>query len=429
MRWHSDVRMCLACTRGVRYNCAVSAFAGVVTTGIYCRPGCGANPKPGNVRPFEFAAAAEAAGYRACMRCRPYRTNVQVPLRGPDVVCRAIKLILDGALDNHGEEHLASRLDVSARHLRRLFRERVGATPDQLARSCRAHFARRLLDDTDLLVTDVAFAAGFSSLRQFNRTMLAIFRAPPLALRARRRKSDRLVADGGLALRMEYSRPLDWPAMINCLRARAIDGVECVDNFVYRRTIVVDGDLGALEIREGGPGFLELRMHLPHWRGLLHLVQRARGIFNLDDAPRGTSPDGGEGPTAAWRGIASTLQPPGTWDPFELGVCAVLAQQGDAARAITSRLVEKHGQRVPGLSELGLTHTFPAPATLAAADLEGLGVDRTQAVAIRALAGLVADEHWYGSASLGDLLTRASSIHGLDHAITRHLAFRVDRSG
>jgi AraC family transcriptional regulator, regulatory protein of adaptative response / DNA-3-methyladenine glycosylase II len=378
--------MCLTRAPVVRYNCAVSAFAGVVTTGIYCRPSCGANPKPGNVRPFEFAAAAEAAGYRACLRCRPYRTNVQVNLQGPEVVCRAIRLILDGALDNHGEDDLASRLDVSARHLRRLFREHVGATPDQLARSCRAHFARRMLDDTDLSVTDVAFAAGFSSLRQFNRTMLATFRAPPLALRARRRKSDRLVADGGLALRMEYSHPLDWPKMLDCLRARAIDGVESVDECAYRRTIAVEGDVGALEVREGGPGFLELRLHLPHWRGILHLVQRARGIFNLDCDPREMSPGGGEGPPTVWRDGACTLRPPGTWDPFELGVCALIAQQGNGARAVTARLVETHGERAPGLSQLGLTHTFPAPAVLAAADLEGVGIDTEHAAVIRALA-------------------------------------------
>jgi AraC family transcriptional regulator, regulatory protein of adaptative response / DNA-3-methyladenine glycosylase II len=386
-------------------------FAGVVTTGIYCRPGCSANPRPGNVRPFEFAAGAEAAGYRACLRCRPYRTNVQVTLRSPEVVCRAIRLILDGALDDHREDHLATRLGVSARHLRRLFGEHVGATPDQLARSCRAHFARRLLDDTDLSVTDIAFASGFSSLRQFNRTMRDVFRLPPLALRARRRKSDRLVADGGLVLRMGFTPPFDWAAMIGYLRARAIDGVEYVDAAVYRRTIVVDGDLGALEIRPGGPEFLELRIHLPHWRGLLHLVQRARHIVDLDPDPR------------------AGVRVPGAWDPFEVGVCAIVAQQAGLgeARKVAGRLVERHGSLAPGLSELGLTHTFPSPAALANADLQGIGLDRRQATAIQAFAGLVAanPRHLDGSATLEELLERTSAFAGLGRDVAGQLAVRM----
>jgi AraC family transcriptional regulator of adaptative response / DNA-3-methyladenine glycosylase II len=389
----------------------MSPFAGVVTTGIYCRPGCSANPRPGNVRPFEFAAAAEAAGYRACLRCRPYRTNVQVTLRSPEVVCRAIRLILEGALDNHREDHLATRLGVSARHLRRLFHDHVGATPDQLARSCRAHFARRLLDDSDLSVTDIAFASGFSSLRQFNRTMLDVFRSPPLALRARRRKSDRLVADGGLVLRLGFSPPLDWAAMIGYLGDRAIDGVEYVDATVYRRTIVVDGDLGALEIQPGGPEFLELRMHLPHWRGLLHLVQRARHIVDLDPAPRA----GG--------------RVPGAWDPFEVGVCAIVAQQAGLSdpRRVTSRLVARHGSLAPGLSELGLTHTFPSPAALARADLQDVGLDSRQATAIQSFAGLVDSErlHLDGGTTLEELLERTSAIPGLGPEVAAQLAARM----
>jgi len=195
----------------------MSGFSAVVTTGIYCRPGCSARPNPGNVRHFDLAAAAEAAGFRACLRCRPYRTNPPQDRVASETVCRAIRLVVDGGLGSASEDAVAARMGVSARHLRRLFHEQVGVTPLQLARSSRAHFARRLLDDTDLSVTDIAFASGFGSLRQFNRTVGEIFRATPRELRARRRAADRLVADGGLLLRLNFEGPLDWDAMIGTL--------------------------------------------------------------------------------------------------------------------------------------------------------------------------------------------------------------------
>src|SRR5439155_3587242 len=214
----------------------------VVTTGIYCRPGCSARPRAENVRRFSVAAAAEAAGYRACLRCRPYRSAQTVVWTGPELVCRAVQLILDGALDKGTEAELGRRLGVSARHLRRLFAAELGVTPDGLARSARMHFARRLLDDTDLTVTEIAFAAGFGSLRQFNRVCREIFRESPRALRARRRAHDRLAADGGLCLRLPFQGPLDWEVLAAYFAARAIPGVEHVSSDVYRRTIVIDGD-------------------------------------------------------------------------------------------------------------------------------------------------------------------------------------------
>src|SRR6266545_2567557 len=154
----------------------MTSVSAVVTTGIYCRPGCGARPLPENVRKFATAAAAEAAGYRACLRCRPYRLQPVACWSGPEVVCRAVQLILDCALDGKTENDLGARLFISAS----------------------THFARRLLDDTDLTITDIAFAAGFGSVRQLNRACRGVFRAPPGELRERRRASDRLVADGGL---------------------------------------------------------------------------------------------------------------------------------------------------------------------------------------------------------------------------------------
>ncbi|HEX6524514.1 MAG TPA: helix-turn-helix domain-containing protein [Streptosporangiaceae bacterium] len=179
----------------------MTTYSAVVTTGIYCRPGCGARPLVQNTRTFDLAAAAEAAGFRACHRCRPYRMAEPVGSDAPEIVCEAVQLIIGGTLDDGGTEAaLAGRIGMSPRHLRRLFLRHLGVSPDQLARSRRAHFARRLLDDTDLTFAEIAFASGFGSLRQFNRIMREVFRASPTDLRRRRRRTDRLAADGGLTL-------------------------------------------------------------------------------------------------------------------------------------------------------------------------------------------------------------------------------------
>jgi AraC family transcriptional regulator of adaptative response / DNA-3-methyladenine glycosylase II len=232
-------------------------YSAVVTTGIYCRPGCPASPKPGNVRPFSNAAAAEAAGFRACFRCRPYRVELPLGAVGPDLVCDAVRLVVDGALDDGTEDELAGRLGVSARHLRRLFVEHVGTTPDHLARSRRAHFARRLLDDTDLPVGEVARAAGYGSVRQLNRATRQVFAATPTDLRARRRKDDRVAVDHGIALRVPCPGASGEP---------------------YRGGVEVDGEVGHIEVTPQGDHLL-LVADLPRWDALLHVVQHVRRVY------------------------------------------------------------------------------------------------------------------------------------------------------
>jgi AraC family transcriptional regulator, regulatory protein of adaptative response / DNA-3-methyladenine glycosylase II len=410
---------------------AVAEFAAVVTTGIYCRPGCSARPNRENVRAaYGLAAAAEADGFRACYRCRPYREGVLAPWTAPELVCRAVRMILDGALDAGNEEALGGRLGISGRHLRRLFQEHLGVTPDGLARSSRTHFARRLLDDTDLSVLEIALAAGFGSVRQFNRSCRDVFRASPRELRARRRVTDRLVADGGLPLRLGYRAPLDWTALVEYLGARAIPGVEQVSGDTYRRTVVVDGDPGVIELRPGGREEIVLVVHLPHWEELIHVVERARRIggLNLDiaEAERHLARDDVIGPIMrARRGI----RVPGTWDPFETGVRAIVGQQISivAANTIASRLVTRLGTPVPGLSPLGLTHTFPSAQTVADADLRGLGLPPPRADAVRAFARAVAkgDVRLDGSASLEELVASVTAIPGLGDWTANYIALRL----
>ncbi|WP_198961513.1 helix-turn-helix domain-containing protein [Pseudonocardia sp. MH-G8] len=331
----------------------------VVTTGIYCVPSCAARPRPENVRAFPTAAGAEVAGFRACHRCRPYRGEQQAPGAASPLVCRAVDLIASGGLDEGGEAALAARLGMSARHLRRVFRDQVGATPDQLARSRRAHFARRLLDDTDLSITDVAFAAGFGSVRQFNREMAGTFHAPPRELRGRRRRADRLVADGGLALRLPLSPAVDLDRRLQHLAATAIPGVSSGTAGGYRRTVRHDGDPGVIEICGGGRGHALLVVHLPRLEGLIHLVGSVRGLVE------------------------------GRADGFEEYVRAVVARRVDPAdvQGAVGHIAERYGAPVPGLLPLGLSRTFPEPD-----DLGADGLDRAVAEAVRCRAVRSADE-------------------------------------
>jgi AraC family transcriptional regulator of adaptative response / DNA-3-methyladenine glycosylase II len=323
----------------------VSGIAAVVTTGIYCLPTCSARPDPTNVRSFGCAAAAEAAGFRACHRCRPYRFGDEVV--GPPMVARAVDLIAAGALDDGDEAALAARLGTSARHLRRCVVEQLGATPDQLARSQRAHLARRLLDDTDLAVGDIAFAAGFGSLRQFNRQMRETFGGTPRELRARRRRADRLVVDGGLALRLRTA--VDLPAWLDRRAGRCSPGVESVSGSGYRRVIRLHGDPGVVEIRPGPDGPV-LVAHVPRLHGLAGLVHRARLVVT-DHAP---------------------------WDAVEAAVWSVV----DGPDAV-GRIVARLGQPVPGLGPWGLTHAFPTADALHDARDDDLGVDAAHADALR----------------------------------------------
>ncbi len=400
----------------------MTTYSAVVTTGVYCRPGCGARPLASNVRTFELAAAAEAAGYRACLRCRPYRVSGPVDLGAPELVCQAVQMIIYGALDDGGTEAaLADRAGVSARHLRRLFLQHLGATPDQLARSRRAHFARRLLDDTDLTALDIAFAAGFGSLRQFNRAMREVFRASPSDLRRRRHRADRLVTDGGLALRLPVPPGYDWTAVRAFLGARAVPGVEAVDGRAYRRTITVAGAAGLIEVGPGPAGNLLLRVHLPYWEGLIHLVGRITRLLGADaDYAAGAAALAADPVLGPLVGRRPGLVVPGAWSSFEAGVGAVARRGRDpvAAASWLGAFAARLGSPVPGLPA-GLTHAFPEPAEVTPARLAVAGIGGADAVAVTALAA--AHDPARGPAGTRD------GACGLDPQLREYLAFRVGR--
>ena len=301
----------------------------------------------------------------------------------------------------------------------------LGVSPDQLARSRRAHFARRLLDDTDLTVVDIAFAAGFGSLRQFNRTMREVFRASPTDLRHRRHRADRLAADGGLTLRLPVVPGYDWDAMRAFLAARLVPGVEAVDGDTYRRTITMAGAPGLLEVSPGRENCLLLRVHLPYWEGLIHVVDRVGLLLGVEcDHSAGVAALSGDpvlGPLVAKH---PGLAVPGAWNPFEAGVSAILSGQPDRDRLLEA-FVARLGTPVPGLQE-GLTHTFPDPARVTAASLAPIGLGQADASAIAALAAgrKIPEVSDYVAFRLGQRDAFPSGDPSL-HAALAHLGLRA----
>jgi AraC family transcriptional regulator of adaptative response / DNA-3-methyladenine glycosylase II len=421
------------CARDARFDGRF--FTGVRTTGVYCRPVCPARtPKRENVAFFACAAAAEAAGFRPCRRCRPERSpGTPAWPEVPDPVARALRLIGDGILEEGGIDDVATRVGVGARQLRRLFLTHLGVPPLAVARARRVHFARRLLDETDFPVTEVAFAAGFRSIRQFNHDVLATFGRPPTALRARGATPGRPAAseERALTMRLTYRPPLDWETMLGFIAGRCTRGVEVVEGRTYRRLVEIHGRPGVIELcDEPGKAHLVLRARLADHDGLIAVVSRARRIADLDADPLVIGSRLGADPLLRPLVRARPgLRVPGTWDPFETTIRAILGQQVSvrSASAAAARLVEAFGKPVEGFEEQGLTHSFPAPAMLADADVASIGITQAQARAIRALATAVTDgEISLGSTgSLDDLIERLRALPGIGEWTAQYVAMRA----
>lgn len=358
-------------------------FIGVTSTGIYCRPSCPARtPKRENVRFYPTAAAAQQAGFRACLRCRPDATpgSPEWNLRA-DVAARAMRLIRDGIVDREGVEGLARRLGYSVRQLNRLITAEVGTGPLAIARAQRGQAARILLETTTLPVAHVAFAAGFSSVRQCNETVQQIFADTPRGLRARvtkeaalrRSRSTGTAGTQSVRLRLPARRPFDPDSVLGFLGTRAVPGVEAHDGATYRRSMRLPHGyavvaLSATDPREDGPAFVEGELHLSDLRDLTTAVARCRQLLDLDADPVGIEEALGDDPCI---GAAVRAQPgrrvPGAVDGFELAVRAVIGQQVSVAgaRTIAGRLVLLAGEAIPVPIE-GITHLFPTPAALIA---------------------------------------------------------------
>lgn len=403
-------------------------FVAVTTTGIYCRPVCPARtPKAANVRFYRCAAAAEEAGFRPCLRCRPETAPGTPAWNGtPAVVERALRLLSRGALDENGVEPLAARLGIGARHLRRLFDRHLGAGPLAVARTERVHFARRLLDETDLPMTRIAQAAGFRSIRQFNHAFRQIFRRPPTAVR--RLAGGAAARADGYSLRLAYREPFAWDALLGFLAARAIPGVETVEDGAYRRTIAIGGEIGTLAARHERRA-LRLDVCLAHPQGLFQVVARARRLLDVDADPVRIASELRHDPLLAPQlARRPGLRIPGAWDAFECAVRAIVGQQVSvrAATTVTGRIARAFGRPIGG-PDARLTHVFPEPAALRDAPLETLGLIAARARAVRALATAVDDGALAldGTRPVEEVAARLRALPGVGEWTVQYLLLRA----
>jgi AraC family transcriptional regulator of adaptative response / DNA-3-methyladenine glycosylase II len=361
-------------------------FTAVRTTGIYCRPSCPAvTPQRRNVSFHPSAAAAQRAGYRACKRCRPDASpgSPEWSVRG-DLAGRALRLIGDGIIDREGVPGLAARLGYSERQIHRTLVAEVGAGPLALARAQRAQTARVLLETTDLPVTDVAFAAGFSSVRQFNDTVREVFVATPSGLRAKRRRGTG-IEPGTVSLRLPYREPIQLDTVLDFLGAHAVPGMETYVDGVFRRVLHAPSGPAAVTL-SAGAGVVLCQARLRDTRDLVAVVARVRRLLDLDADPVAVDSVLGVDPALATLvrkrpGIRS----PGTLDGFETAVRTIVGQQisVSGARTVLARIVAAYGRTAFDGEQWLL---FPTPDELAAADPADLPMPRARARSVVATA-------------------------------------------
>lgn len=420
-----------AVARDVRFDGLF--FVAVRTTGIYCRSVCPARkPRRENCRFFMHAAAAERAGYRPCLRCRPELAPGLAPMDArSEVARRAVARIQDGAMNGDGSlESLARELGVSSRHIRRAVQDELGATPSDLAKTQRLLLAKQLLTETRLPILEVAFASGFASLRRFNAAFLEHYRWSPTQLRRQAGDGDR---ECSLRLRLSYRPPLAWRELLAFLRRRAIGGVEFVDDLSYQRTVATGKHQGWLAVTHSSDDALlqvELSPGLTPVIG--GLLPRLRNLFDLHAQPVVIDSHLGNDPRLS-RSVANRpgLRVPGAFDGFELAWRAILGQQVSVAGATTlsARFAERFGEPL-GTPECSLTRVTPSAITVATAserEVAEIGLPRSRARALREVACLAADRpHLFAPGATTDETCRALlRIKGLGPWTASYIAMRA----
>jgi len=369
----------------------------VRTTGIYCRPSCPAiTPKRGNVEFFLTAATAQQRGFRACKRCRPDASPGSPDWNTrQDVVGRAMRLIADGVVEREGVSGLARRLSYSERHLNRLLTEELGAGPLAIARANRAHTARLLIETTAMSLTDVAFAAGFGSVRQFNDTINEVFATSPSALRgatASRRGPEVIAGTAVVDLRLPTRLPFAGDAVLSFLGIRAIPGIEAWDGTTYRRSLSLPAGHGVVELT-AHDDHVNARVQLQSWSDLAVAVQRVRRLLDLDNDPEAVDADLES--DSRLRSLVHRnpgLRAPGSVDPFETLVRAVVGQQVSVsgARTVAGRIVAAVGDEL-GIEDDQLSHVFPAAGALTDAPDGTYSMPKGRRDTIRRVSGAVAE--------------------------------------
>lgn len=414
-------------------------FVGVTSTGVYCRPVCPARtPKFDHCRFYGSAAAAQEAGYRPCLRCRPETAPDMASWLGTsNTVSRAIALIADGALD--GDEasigKLCDRLGVGERHLRRLFLKHLGASPLSVAQTRRVLFAKQLIQETRMPMTDIAIAAGFGSVRRFNEVFHDLFHRPPSHLR-REFSAGVVREDAAVTLRLRYRPPYDWGSMLSFLGARAISGVEVVEDGSYRRTVDIDGSRGTLCVfHMASRQSLGVTIRFADVRHLPAIITRVRRVFDTGADIQTIEDHLSQDPSvAALVAQRRGLRVPGAWDGFELAVRAILGQQigVGAARKLCDELVARHGKRLPPgtTGHPGLSHVFPTPGDLCSLKKLPLPVTSAMNASLKALAEAAASDgaglfRPYGA--IDEAIGRFRSIRGIGEWTAQYIALRALR--
>ena len=397
-------------------------FIAITSTGIYCRPICPSpHAKRVHVRFFPSAAAASAAGFRPCLRCRPEVAPGTPAWNGTSTtVSRGLRLIAQGALDEAGVETLATRLGVSSRHLSRLFQRHLGALPTAVAQTRRLHFAKQLISDTNLSMTEIALASGFRSIRRFNDVFRDFYGRPPSELRRLGPRSG--VAAGEYVFHLAYRPPYDWNLLLDFLAPRAITGVEAIREGVYRRTIAIQSHQGLLEVRPAA-GMHALRVHIrfPKPEYLLQIVARVRMMFDLAADPdvihQTLRTDPTLGPLLRRH---PGLRLAGAWDSLEPVVHGILRQRFPLheTRSLQARLAAECGEPVSSLGAPELCRIFPSAPLLADARLSFL--PRATGETLRAAAQAVASVR--SNAPPDDLLVRLRAVNGVDAPTIQYVA-------
>jgi len=405
-------------------------FVGVLSTRIYCRPICPApTAKEKNVRYFPSAAAAAEAGFRPCLRCRPECSPGTAAWLGtPSTVSRALRLISESSLEPGGMEALAERLGIGARHLRRLFLKHLGATPSAVVQTRRLNFAKKLIDETSLPMTQVAVSSGFGSVRRFNATIQKTYHRTPSHIRRLARQKT-IQPENEYCFQLRFRPPYHWNGMLAFLALRAIPGVEVVEGEVYRRSISLHGQDGYFEVsRNETSAALAVRIQFADPRSLFFVIERIRAMFDL---------------SADWSDIARTLKKdpallarveaapglrvPGCWNGFELAIRAILGQQitVKAATTLAGRIARTFGR--PFCADNHLTHLFPSEDVLATADLTRVGLTRARAETIRSLARAVCDGqiNFEGVVDTDRFLARLCEISGIGRWTAQYVAMRA----
>ncbi len=405
-------------------------FIGVIGSGVYCRPICPApTAKEKNVRYFPSAAAAAEAGFRPCLRCRPESSPGTPAWMGTsNTVSRALRLIGESGLEDGGVEVLAERLGVGARHLRRLFLRHLGATPIAIAQTRRLHFAKKLIDETSLPMSQIAFASGFGCVRRFNAGIRKVYHRTPTQIRRLVRQTKILPGDQYL-FRLHFRPPYHWQGMLDFLAVRATPGVEIVESDSYRRTISWNGLAGYFEVsREAGRDAVLVRIEFGDPHALFLIVERIRSMFDLNADWAAIVQSLRSDPVLAAKVEADPgLRVPGCWNGFEMATRAILGQQitVKGATALAGRLTSRFGK--PFCGARGLTRLFPSPQVLADADLGNIGLIGARAEAVRALArGLCSGKiNFEGVVDSDEFLNRLCEIRGVGRWTAQYVSMRA----